>query len=417
MYRERIQEKTLKRYLGIFKAVSVVGPKYSGKTTLAERFAKSSLYVNARNLEENKTLFHLNPEVFFEGETPKLIDEWQLIPAIWDDVRSIVDTREGRGHFILTGSSAANYDDTTHSGAGRIGSLVLRPMSLYESAVSSGKVSLSELFDGLGCGVKKSNVTVKDYATWIIKGGWPEGIDDSEEYAITKMDGYLDALLRQDINKVSGKKFNEVRARKILESLARYTATEATNKSIQRDLETLETTTATNTLIDYLEALQKLYILEDLKPWNPNLRSKTVIRSATARFFVDPSIAAAALNVNSSKLMKDFNTFGAFFECMAIRDIRTYSESISGKVYRYKDKTGLEIDTIVQLQDGRWGAIEVKMGSHLFDDAAEKLKNFASKVDIEKMGKPSFLAIVSATENAYQREDGVFIIPLGLLKN
>jgi len=417
MYKHRLLEKTLTEYLNTFKAVALVGPKFCGKTTLSERFSKSSIYLNPLNKKDYMTMLQLNKSEFLSSPYPKLIDEWQLIPEIWDVIRHEVDHKEGRGFFILTGSSAANLEETAHSGAGRISRLTLRPMSLYESGASSGEVSLQSLFSNSAVQYKKSSVTVEDYATWIIKGGWPESVDDSEQQSIRRMQSYLDALIKEDINKVSSKKYNENRTRKILESLARYTASETTNQKILSDLSAIETSTAENTLVDYLDVLNKLYIIEDLKAWNPNLRSKTVIRSTPARFFIDPSIGSIVLKLTSSKLLKDFETFGLFFEALVIRDLRIYAEVLGGEVYRYKDKTGLEIDAIIQLQDGRWGAIQVKMGSHLFDDAADKLKKFAEKIDTKKMGNPSFLSIISATEYAYQREDGVYVVPIGMLKD
>ncbi len=417
MYKKRLLEKTLNQYLKTFKAISIVGPKFCGKTTLAEQFSKSAIYLDPLNKSDYKTMLQLNKKEFLSPPYPKLIDEWQLIPEVWDQIRHEVDHIEDRGLFLLTGSSAANLEKTEHSGAGRIARLMLRPMSLYESGVSNGEISLSKLFEGEKIEYTKSPSKVEDYAINIIKGGWPESIYDSELQANNRMRSYIDALLKEDINKVTSKKYNENKARKILESLARATGSEASNKKILNDLSYFDTSISENTLIDYLDVLNKLYIIEDLKSWNPNLRSKTIIRSTPARFFVDPSIGASVLNLSSSKLMKDFETFGLFFESLVIRDLRIYAESINGEIFRYKDKTGLEIDAIVQLYDGRWGAIEIKMGSHLFDEAAKKLQSFASKIDTKKMSEPSFLGIISATEYGYQREDGVYVIPLGLLKD
>lgn len=417
MYKHRLLEKTLTEYLNTFKAVALVGPKFCGKTTLSERFSKSSIYLNPLNKSDYITMLQLSKSEFLSSPYPKLIDEWQLIPEIWDVIRHEVDHKEGRGLFILTGSSAANLDQTAHSGAGRISRLTLRTMSLYESGVSTGAVSLKDLFLNHSVQYKRSNLKVEDYAKWIIKGGWPESIDDTEEQSIRRMQSYIDALVKEDINKVSSKKYNENRTRKILESLARHTASETTNQNIVKDLSALDSSTSENTLVDYLDVLNKLYILEDLQAWNPNLRSKTVIRSTPARFFIDPSIGATSLKLTSSKLLKDFETFGLFFEALVIRDLRIYTETLGGEVYRYKDKSGLEIDAIIQLNDGQWGAIQVKMGSHLFDEAADKLKEFAEKIDTKKMGDASFLAIISATEYAYQRDDGVYIIPIGMLRD
>ncbi len=417
MYKKRILEKTLHDYLDTFKAVALVGPKFCGKTTLAEQFSKSGIYLNPLNLSDFKTMLQLNRNEFLSTPYPKLIDEWQLIPEVWDVIRHEVDHLNGRGLFILTGSSAANFDETAHSGAGRIGRLTLRTMSLFESGISSGDISLSGLFEGERVPYQKCNVTVSDYATWIIKGGWPESVHDTEQQSMRRMQSYLDALIKEDINKITSKRYNENRMRKILESLARYTASETSNKRIIEDLVSIDTSTSENTLADYLDVLNKLYIVDDLKSWNPNLRSKTVIRSTPARFFVDPSIGAGVLKMTSQKLLKDFETFGLFFESLVIRDLRVYAESIDGEVFRYKDRYGLEIDAIIQRHDGNWGAIEVKMGSHLFDEAAGKLIRFSQKIDHEKMGKPSFLAIVSATDHAYQRADGVMVIPIGMLKD
>lgn len=416
MYKPRVIEKTMQEYLNTFKVIALVGPKFCGKTTLAEQFTKSSIVLNPLNKNDYKTMLQLAQQDFLAGPYPKLIDEWQLIPEVWDVIRHYVDRAAGRGLFILTGSSAANFTDTAHSGAGRIVRVMLRPMSLSEVGASSGEISLHALFEGQPFKMVKSNMTVAEYALWIIKGGWPESIDDSEQQSIRRMKSYMDALCKEDINKVTDKRYNELRAKKILQSLARCTASETTNVNILEDMRALDSSISEGTLIDYLDVLNKLYIIDDLRGWNPNLRSKTVIRSTPARFFVDPSIGASMLNLTTQKLMSDFQTFGLFFESLVVRDLRVYAESMDGEVFRYKDKNGLEIDTVVQLSDGRWGAVQVKMGSHLFDEAAAKLISFANKVDQSTMGKPSFLAIISATDYGYIRDDGVCVIPIGCLK-
>lgn len=416
-YINRINEKLLNSYLKIFKAVLIVGPKFSGKTTLSKQYAKSSIFLTPLNINDYTTMLNLNPDIFFEGNKPKLIDEWQLIPEVFDLVRHQVDKEEGRGLYILTGSSAANFDFNRHSGAGRIGRMIVRPMSLYELGVSSGEVSLKEMFEGKSYNYVNSKVSVNDYALWIIKGGWPEGINDTEEESIIRNNSYLDALVKEDVNKVSNKTYNELKMKKVIESLSRFIGSETNNNQIIRDLKSLDESMVINTLIDYLDVLNKIYIIEDLNSWNPNLRSKTTIRSTPARFFVDPSIGASALKLTTKRLNSDFNTFGLFFESLVLRDIRTYAESIGGKIYRYKDSSNLEIDIIIELNDGRWGAIEVKMGSNEFDKAAKNLLSFTEKINKDIMGEPSFLAIVSATNYAYKREDGILVIPLGLLKN
>lgn len=416
-YIKRISEEKLKFFLETFKSVAIVGPKFSGKTTLAKIFSKSEITLTTSNINENKNLLQLNPELFFSGVRPKLIDEWQLIPEVWDLVRHRVDNESGRGLYILTGSSTANFDKNRHSGAGRIGRMLVRPMSLYESQVSLGAISIGALFAGKEFEMIKSDVKVEDYAKWIVKGGWPEGIYDSETQAIIKNISYLDALLKEDINKVTKKTYNEKRMKKIIESLARNTASEVTNVMIEQDINVLDMSVSQNTLVDYLDVLNKLYIVEDLESWSPNLRSKTVIRTSPARFFVDPSIGATALGLSSSRLLNDFKTLGLFFEALVLRDIRVYADANYGRVYRYKDSSNLEIDMIIQLDDGRWAALEVKMGSHQFEQAAANLLKLITKIDEDKMLKPSFLAIITATEYAYKREDGVLVLPLGLLKD
>lgn len=416
-YLKRLSEKKLNLYLSSFKSVAIVGPKFSGKTTLAQRFARSNICLTRFNINENKTILQFNPKLFFVGEKPKLIDEWQLIPEIWDLVRHQVDKEAGRGLYILTGSSAANFDENIHSGAGRIGRMIIRPMSLFEAKVSSGDISLMDLFEKKDIEMVKSEVTIDDYAKWIIKGGWPEGINDPEHQSIIKNASYLDALIKEDVNKVTNKTYNETRMRKVIESLSRNTASEVTNTKIENDIKATDESISQNTLVDYLDVLNKLYIVENLNSWSPNLRSKTVIRTSPARFFVDPSIGAASLGLNSKRLLTDFNTYGLFFEALAVRDIRIYADVNEGRVYRYKDSSGLEIDMIIQLNDGRWAALEVKMGSHQFDQAAKNLMTFANKIDDSKMMKPSFLAIITATEYSYVRNDGVLILPLGLLKD
>lgn len=304
-----------------------------------------------------------------------------------------------------------------HSGAGRIGRMIIRPMSLYESKVSSSAISLRDLFDKKVFEMVESSVTILEYAKWIVKGGWPEGINDSEIQSIIKNISYLDALVKEDVNKVTEKTYNETKMRKVIESLSRNTASVVPNTKIESDVIATDEPISQNTVTDYLDVLNKLYIIEDLNSWSPNLRSKTVIRTSPARFFVDPSIGAASLGLTSKRLLTDFETFGLYFESLALRDIRVYADVNEGRVYRYKDKSGLEIDMIIQLQDGRWGAIEIKMGSHQFDQAAKNLMSLANKIDESIMMKPSFLAIVAATEYAYVREDGVLVLPLGVLRD
>ena len=363
------------------------------------------------------------PSLLLEGETPHLIDEWQVTPVLWDAVRFAVDQRGGMGHFILTGSATppdGNDDDEAkrrHTGTGRITRMRMRPMSLWESGESSGGVSLAELFEGVDGDIgAKSRLTIPDIAHAVCRGGWPESIPLPEKVSLRIATNYVKAVVEEDIHRVDGVEKNPERVRNLLRSLARNVSTLATTETIVGDMQGNDVSASDKTVNAYLNALRRLFLVEDTPAWMPTLRSRTAIRSSAKRQFVDPSIAVAAMGANPARLLKDFNTFGFLFESLCTRDLRVYAQPLDGQVSHYRDKNGLEADLVVSLPDGRWAPIEVKLGEGEVDEAAENLKKLESSVDSKKTGAPSFKMVATGTPFAYRREDGIIVCPIGCLK-
>jgi hypothetical protein len=346
-----------------------------------------------------------------------LIDEWQIAPVIWDAVRFAVDQRGETGQFILTGSAVPNDDPLRHSGTGRISRLLMRPMSLFESMESSGEVSLEALFDGVDPVEGFSSLSIEHLAIALCRGGWPASIGNSEETALQIAYDYVDAVINLDIARVDGVTRNPGRVRALMRSLARNVSSMATHTTIRNDISIDDSDISEKTISSYINALRRLYVVEDLPAWSPAMRSKTALRTSPKRHFVDPSIASAVLRATPERLLQDFNSFGLLFESLCVRDLRVYAQSIDGEVYHFHDKSGLEADAVVHLRDGRWGAIEVKLGTREIERAAENLTKLKSKVNLEKMQEPAFLMVLTATEIAYRRADGVFIVPIGCLRN
>ena len=400
-------------------AVLIVGPKWCGKTETAKQFAKSILYMQHPDFAESYLkMASLKPSELLDGETPRLIDEWQDAPVLWNAVRFTVDQRKERGQFILTGSVVPKIAKNMHSGTGRISRLTMRTMSLFESGESGGQISLSDLFEGKSKMTGASKLTIDDIAFAMLRGGWPETINEKNlEVAMQTVFNYIEALVNDDISRVDGKKRKPARVRSLLRSIARHTGAPVNNSTIFNDLTTNDETISDKTIADYIDALKKLYVLEDLPVWSASLRSKTAIRTTPKRYFTDPSAACVLLGASKEKLFSDFNTFGLLFESLAVRDLRVYADSLNGHVFYYRDKHGNEVDAIIELPDGRWGAIEIKMGSLEDDAAAKNLIKFKKSVNTEKMGEPSFLAIITASQIAHQRDDGVWAIPIGCLKD
>ena len=418
-YLKRIADRVLQDRLAASGAVLIEGPKWCGKTRTALENSKSHLFMQ----DPDKAISYLKaadtkPSLLLKGDTPRLLDEWQTAPVLWDAVRFMVDQRGKSGQFILTGSAAPKDNVVRHTGTGRISRLLMRPMSLYESMESNGSVSLKALFDGETEIDNFSTLTIEQITFAIVRGGWPASIGKSEKIALRHAIDYVEAIINADVSRVDGIEKNPVRVRALLRSLSRNISTLATIRTIHDDIAMgdAEESISEKTISQYLGALDRIFVTENLPAWNPALRSKTAIRTSPKRQFVDPSIAAAVLRLTPSRLLEDFNYFGFLFESLCDRDLRIYAEAIDGQVFHYRDASGLEADAVIALNDGRWAAVEVKLGSKEIEDAAVHLLELKNKVNTEKMREPSFLMILTGTEIAYRREDGVYVVPLGCLK-
>ena len=418
-YRARMVDGQLKKELSAFGAVVIVGPKWCGKTTTAKQLAKSTIYMqDPKKRRTYLQMAQLDPSNLLVGENPRLIDEWQTAPQLWDAVRFDVDMRNEQGLYILTGSTSIDEKKILHSGAGRIARMRMRTMSLFESGNSVGDVSLAALFSSAEKISGHSKLDIGDISKAIVRGGWPSsaGMDDDTTYK--QVAGYCETILESDINMVDGKKRNAQKMRAMLRSLSRNISTSATNTTILQDITSNETRDVhINTVEDYLTALRRLYVIEDLPAWSPKLRSKTVIRTSETRHLTDPAMAAYFLGASPKDLEFDPETFGLLFESLCIRDLRVYAQSLGGHVYHYRDKEGLEADAVIHLHNGKWGAVEMKLGDHDIDEAAKNLRKLSNKVDAERMNSPSFLAVVTGTEFAYTRDDGVHVVPIGCLRD
>lgn len=421
-YKNRIVDEILEKKLKGKGAVLIQGPKWCGKTTTAEQISKSILYMaKSDEKEQNLTMAEINPSLLLQGEVPRLIDEWQIAPKLWDAIRYEIDHRNAEGQFILTGSSVpAKMDDVTHSGTGRFALLLMRPMSLYESGESNGQVSLIELFDGSKKIEGINNIDLEKMAFLVCRGGWPRAIFMEEEIALEQAYDYYDAIVNRDISEADGISRNPERVKNLMRSYSRNMGTQASNDTLKSDMIANDSTSLdTDTVLSYVNALKKIFVVEETPAWNPNLRSKTAIRTSDTRYFIDPSIAVASLGIGPKDLINDLNTFGLLFETLCIRDLRVYAESIKGKVYHYRDANNLECDAVIHLRDGSYGLIEIKLGGDsLINEGADTLKKLESRIDITKMKNPSFLLVLTATgKYAYRREDGVYVVPIGCLKN
>ena len=394
------------------------GCKWCGKTMTSSRAANSILYMqDADKSRSYMDLADTQPSLLLKGDTPRLIDEWQMAPVLWDAVRFEVDQRQAVGQFILTGSSVPKDGVTAHTGTGRISQMLMRPMSLFESKESDGSVSLKSLFESNLEISSTSTLSIEDLAFAICRGGWPASVSLPKEYALDTSINYIEAIINEDISTVDGIDKNPERVRLLLRSLARNIATMATNTTIINDMQTNDLSMTPPTLDVYLNALRRIFIIEDQPAWSPAIRSRTAIRTSSKRHFVDPSIATAVLGTNPMGILKDFNTFGFLFESLCTRDLRIYSAAIGGNVFHYRDRYNLEADIIISLRDGRWAAIEVKMGQKQIEEAAENLLKLKERVNTDKMGEPSFLMVLTAGDFAYTRKDGVLIVPIGCLRD
>ena len=420
-YMPRLVDHVLENKLKGKGAVLIQGPKWCGKTTTAEQFSKSVLYMDEpERRAQNIQMADISPSTLLKGDTPRLLDEWQLAPKLWDAVRFTVDHRDGKGQFILTGSSVpADLSETTHSGTGRFAWLTMRNMSLYESKESTGEVSLNDLFAGKQDINGVNNLSIEKIAYLVCRGGWPDTLGLEEEIALDAAFDYLDGVVNSDISRVDNVNRDPERARRIMRSYARNQGTQIAYTEIAKDISTNDLQFTDETVASYLKALKRIFVIEDIPAWNPNLRSKVSMRATDTRYFSDSAIAAAALGIGPSDLINDLNTFGLLFETMCIRDLRTYADTLNGSVYHYRDRSGLECDAVVHLRNGEYGLVEIKLGGdRLINEGALNLLKLEKMIDTEKMNAPTFKMILTGTDRyAYKRQDGVLVVPIGCLRN
>lgn len=423
-YRHRVVDGLLEKKLQAKGALLIEGPKWCGKTTTAEEFAASKVMLARPDVKSSfKSLLEIDADAALAGDTPMLIDEWQTVPKLWDSVRYMVDHRRKMGQFILTGSAVPDKEaesEIEHSGTGRFAWLTMRPMSLYESGESNGAVSLGDLFSAPEKILAKNELKLSDIAFLICRGGWPMSVGLPEEAALEQAFDYYDAVTKEDVTRVDGVKRASERVQRLMRAYARHQGTQVSIATLKEDLKYNDSDSLDDgTISTYLEALRKIFVVEDMPAWNPNLRSKTAIRTASTRYFVDPSIATAALGLGPADLINDLNTTGFLFETMCVRDLRVFAEALGGKVYHYRDKSGLECDAVVHLRNEQYGLIEIKLGGEsLIKDGVETLTSLDAQIDTGRMKAPAFKMILTATgEYAYRRpDDGIYVVPIGCLK-
>ena len=422
-YKKRIADILLEEKLEAMGAVLIEGPKACGKTTTAEQLAKSVLYMDdPASIQQNLQLAETNVKRLLQGDTPRLIDEWQIAPQIWDAVRFETDHRKGDGLFMLTGSAVPADDSKIHhTGAGRFSWLTMRPMTLWESGESSGEVSLESLFSMPDKVDGGSSLKMEDIAYVICRGGWPKSLyKKTQKAALRQVTEYFEAITRSDISRVDDVGRDEFRAKRLMRSYSRLQGAMASIPTIVEDMKTNETEGMSDeTVVSYIKALKKIFVIEDMPAWNPNLRSKTAIRTSDTRYFVDPSLAIAALGIGPNDLLNDLETMGLLFETLCVRDLRVYAEANDGNVFHYRDKTGLECDAVIHLRNGNYGLVEIKLGGETrIEEGAANLNNLERKIDTTKMKKPSFKMVLTAVgQYAYKRANGVMVVPIGCLKN
>ena len=421
-YKQRIADRILERKVLGKGAVLIEGPKWCGKTTTAKQLAKSVLDLgDSAVLKQSSGLIEISPKTLLDGDTPRLIDEWQALPPIGDSIRSEVDRRGEPSQFILTGSSVLpEADETVHSGTGRFATIKMRPMSLYESGESTGTVSLKNLFEGKSIEVQQNELDVEEIAFLTCRGGWPWATIISKKVALDQAFDYVDSVIQRDIQRVDKVKRSAERAKLLLRSYARNISQQVSYGTIKKDMLSNDASTLDeDTVADYIKALKKLFVIEDLAAWNPNIRSKAAIRTSDTRHFVDPSIGTAILGLGPKDLINDLKSFGFFFEDMVVRDLRVYAEALDGELYHYRDSSGLECDTVLHRRNGSYALMEVKLGGEQnIEDGAKSMLALAENIDTGKMPAPSFMAvIVGVGQYAFQRKDGVYVIPIGCLKD
>lgn len=417
-YLPRIVDLEINESMEVMGAILIEGCKWCGKSTTAIHHAKTIVeFQNPDKKEEYDNIRDTKPSLFLKGEKPLLFDEWQMYPVVWDSIRTDVDHTRLKGQYILTGSAKPKEGETMHTGTGRFARILMRPMSLYESKESTGEVSFEDILKGKDIeGVSK--LTLEDIASIIVRGGWPASLDikSDAKYKIAKQ--YVSSLIHEEVKNVDGVERNPEKMKSVLRALARNISTPASDKTLEDDVKNVFNEEISRpTLTDYINTLEKLFVIENIKATNLNFRSKYAIRTKAKKEFVDPSIATAILEISPSDLIKDLNTFGFLFEALCIRDLLIYTQSYGGDITFYRDETNFEIDAIFRTSSGKWGAIEIKLGAGYIDEAAKNLLKFKEKVDTNKVGEPAFLMVLTGSTYSYRRNDGVYVVSIGTLKN
>lgn len=410
-YRPRVIDSYVRKRLESSGAILIQGAKGCGKTRTASMFCKSAIQIIDTRAPGTLELARTSPRDILEGDTPRLIDEWQAAPQIWDAVRDVVDERGVTGQFILTGSSVPSDETYNHSGVGRIASVTMRPMSLFESGDSNGKVSLKDLFDGREPGLATSDDTIRDVMGMMVRGGWPfainNGIDDGS-YA----EDYVNAIIDSEVSRADGVKYDSSSVRKVMRSLARNISTIVKVSTIVSDVAGDSGSVSDKTVRSYLGALAKIFVTEDIEAWNPSVRSATAIRTSAKRQFSDPSLAIATLGLDVDGLLSDLRATGFYFESLCDRDLRIYSQPIGGELFHYRDSSGLEADAVIHLKDGRWAPVEIKLGVDGIEAGAKNLLKLRDRVNTDSLGEPSFMMVLTSVGTAYRRDDGVWVVPI-----
>lgn len=417
-YLPRIVDNEIEELLSFMGGVLIEGCKWCGKSTTAKEHVKSILeFQNPDRKNEFDNIKNTKPSLFLDGEKPRLFDEWQMYPVIWDCIRTDIDHSGLKGQYILTGSAKPSEGETMHTGTGRISRILMRPMSLYESKESNGKVSMQDIFEGKDISAT-SSLTLEDIASAIVRGGWPASLEVKGDTKYKIASEYVKSLLHEEVNYERNIEINPSKMLAILRSLARNISTPVSNSTIVEDVKNyFENSISRPTLNDYLNTLEKLFVIENIQATNLNFRSKSSLRAKPKKEFVDPSIATAILELTPNDLIKDLNLFGFLFECMCIRDLKVYTQKNNCEITFYRDENNFEVDAILRTQNGKWGAVEIKLGAGYIEDAAQNLLKFKNKVDTKKCGMPSFLMVLTGSNYSYKRDDGVYVVSIGTLKD
>ena len=417
-YLPRVVDSEISELMEIMGAVLIEGCKWCGKSTTGSHHAKSIIeFQNPDRKQEYDEIKNTKPSLFLNGDKPRMFDEWQMYPVVWDSIRTDVDHSNKKGQYILTGSAKPSEGEIMHTGTGRISRVLMRPMSLFESGESTGEVSFDDIINGKDIsGVSK--LTLEDIASIIVRGGWPAAISASGNVKYRYAKEYVKSLIHEEVKKVDGVERNPEKMKNVLRSLARNISTQVSYSTLEEDVRNnFSEDISRPTLTDYLNTLEKLFVIEDVNATNLNFRSKYAIRTKPKIYFVDPSIATAILEMKPNDLLQDLNTFGFMFESLCMRDLKIYTQSYDGDISFYRDEKDFEVDAILRTSSGKWGAIEIKLGAGYIDEAANNLLKFRERVDIQKCGEPSFLVVLTGANYSYKRDDGVYVVSIGNLKN